>query len=244
MDTTWAADSTTHWEIGGNLTASRSSADYFPKAVELQKRIGAEGFVIVANSKAMNNVSPLKVIMSNSSFERDENAKALLDNAGALLASHVRKSSNPIYWSADKTEQNFIESPMPAKEVFLDNVSISGLAFPVHLGGKQSGMAIFFAPTIAISREMQIDIHRKVFVILRELLKIEMLVKSDSVYINARETECLQFAGNGMTSDEISEVLKLSVHTVNAHLSSATAKLDSVNRIQAIAKAIRLGLIR
>ena len=39
----------------------------------------------------------------------------------------------------------------------------------------------------------------------------------------------------------IAERLGLSVHTVNAYLGSATIKLDSVNRIQAIAKAIRLG---
>jgi DNA-binding CsgD family transcriptional regulator len=35
----------------------------------------------------------------------------------------------------------------------------------------------------------------------------------------------------------------LSVHTVNAYLGTATTKLDAVNRIQAIAKAIRLGYI-
>ena len=44
-------------------------------------------------------------------------------------------------------------------------------------------------------------------------------------------------------SEEIADHLKLSVHTVNAYLGSATIKLDSVNRIQAIAKAIRLGYI-
>lgn len=37
--------------------------------------------------------------------------------------------------------------------------------------------------------------------------------------------------------------LGLLAHTVNAYLGSATIKLDSVNRIQAIAKAIRLGYI-
>ena len=42
---------------------------------------------------------------------------------------------------------------------------------------------------------------------------------------------------------QIADKLGLSVHTVNAYLGSATIKLDSVNRIQAIAKAIRLGYI-
>jgi DNA-binding CsgD family transcriptional regulator len=50
-------------------------------------------------------------------------------------------------------------------------------------------------------------------------------------------------AGDGHISEEIGERLGLSVHTVNAYLGTAATKLDSVNRIQAIAKAIRLGYI-
>ncbi|MNL83431.1 HTH-type quorum sensing-dependent transcriptional regulator VjbR [compost metagenome] len=61
--------------------------------------------------------------------------------------------------------------------------------------------------------------------------------------LSDREVACLQLAGDGRISEEIAEKLGLSVHTVNAYLGSATIKLDSVNRIQAIAKAIRLGYI-
>jgi DNA-binding CsgD family transcriptional regulator len=243
LETSWSADSATHWEIGGNLNVNRSKADFFPKTVELQKRIGAAGFVIAVNSRALNSLSPLKVIMSNSSFDRDENANVVLESLGPALSAHVNNSPNPVYWTAGDQDASFITSTGPAKQIDAENAALSGLAFPVHLGGKQSGLAIYFSPSIKITREMLIDIHRKVFVILRELLKIEMLARTDSVSINNRETECLQYAGNGLTSDEISEMLNLSVHTVNAHLSSATTKLDSVNRIQAIAKAIRLGLI-
>mmetsp|Transcript_29554 Transcript_29554/g.38627 ORF Transcript_29554/g.38627 Transcript_29554/m.38627 type:complete len:248 (+) Transcript_29554:439-1182(+) len=243
LETSWSADSATHWEIGGNLSVNKSKADFFPKAVELQKRIGAAGFAIVVNSRALGNASPLKIIMSNSSFERDEYANSAIESLSATLSAHINKSPNPVYWTESGEDANFITSIGPAKPIDAEGAAVSGLAFPVHLGGKQSGMAIYFSPSIKITRDMLFDIHRKVFVILRELLKIEMLARTDSVSINVRETECLQYAGNGLTSDEISEMLNLSVHTVNAHLSFATTKLDSVNRIQAIAKAIRLGLI-
>ncbi|MBO6917722.1 MAG: hypothetical protein JJ858_04770 [Rhizobiaceae bacterium] len=238
LETTWSADSATHWEIGGNLNVNKSKADFYPKAVELQKRTGAAGFAMAVNTRALNNVSPLKIIMSNSSFDRDESANAVIDILGPALSNHINKSPNPVFWTSNDQGQKFIATSGPAKQIDAENAPISGLAFPVHLGGKQSGMAIYFSPSIKITREMLIDIHRKVFVIMRELLKIEMLARTDSVSINIRETECLQYAGNGLTSDEISEMLNLSVHTVNAHLSSATTKLDSVNRIQAIAKAI------
>jgi DNA-binding CsgD family transcriptional regulator len=62
--------------------------------------------------------------------------------------------------------------------------------------------------------------------------------------LNEREIVCLQMAGDGCISDAIAEKLGLSVHTVNAYLGTAATKLDAVNRIQAIAKAIRLGYIR
>jgi len=61
--------------------------------------------------------------------------------------------------------------------------------------------------------------------------------------LSDREIACLQMAGDGHISEEIAERMGLSVHTVNAYLGAATTKLDSVNRIQAIAKAIRLGYI-
>lgn len=228
---------------GGGLTSATSSADYFPKVVELQKRIGASGFVVVTTSKIAGSQSPVKIIMSNSSFERDQAANDVLDNMSHVIVSHVRKSSIPVFWRSNMHEKTAMEISRPARLITIENAGISGLGFPVHLGDRQSGMAVFFAPSIAITSEMQLDIHRKIYAIARELLKLESSAKGDNVPINAREAECLQHAGNGMTSDDIAEHLSLSVHTVNAHLGSATNKLDSVNRIQAIAKAIRLGLI-
>ena len=43
---------------------------------------------------------------------------------------------------------------------------------------------------------------------------------------------------------EIAEILGLSEHTINHYLNRATKKLDAVNRTQAVAKALRLGLIK
>ena len=42
----------------------------------------------------------------------------------------------------------------------------------------------------------------------------------------------------------IAEILTLSEHTVNHYLNRATKKLDTVNRTQAVAKALRIGLIK
>ena len=66
---------------------------------------------------------------------------------------------------------------------------------------------------------------------------------SSASAVSKRELECLKLTAAGRTSEDIARILGLSVHTANQYLTSAGAKLDAVNRMQAVAKAIRLGLI-
>jgi DNA-binding CsgD family transcriptional regulator len=62
--------------------------------------------------------------------------------------------------------------------------------------------------------------------------------------LNDREIDCLNWTAAGKTSAEIADILGLSEHTVNHYLNRATKKLDTVNRTQAVAKALRVGLIK
>ena len=62
--------------------------------------------------------------------------------------------------------------------------------------------------------------------------------------LTEREIDCLNWTAAGKTSAEIAEILKLSEHTVNHYLNRATKKLDTVNRTQAVAKALRVGIIK
>jgi DNA-binding CsgD family transcriptional regulator len=61
--------------------------------------------------------------------------------------------------------------------------------------------------------------------------------------LSPRELECLAWAAKGKTSWEISRVLTISEHTAIFHLRNATAKLGTVNRQQAVARSIQLGLL-
>ncbi len=61
--------------------------------------------------------------------------------------------------------------------------------------------------------------------------------------ITVRERECLKWAAAGKTSNEIASIVDLSEHTVNHYLNSCCKKLNCVNRIQAVAQAVRLSLI-
>jgi DNA-binding CsgD family transcriptional regulator len=61
--------------------------------------------------------------------------------------------------------------------------------------------------------------------------------------LSTREIECLRWAAAGKSSDEIAIILGISVYTVSSYFKTATRKLDSVNRMQAIARAMRMKLI-
>lgn len=59
-----------------------------------------------------------------------------------------------------------------------------------------------------------------------------------------RERECLLWASEGKTSWETGVILGISERTVNKHIDSAMVKLTCSSRVQAVVKAIRLGLIQ
>ncbi|KQP50794.1 autoinducer-binding protein [Methylobacterium sp. Leaf399] len=63
------------------------------------------------------------------------------------------------------------------------------------------------------------------------------------VRLAPREREALQWAAEGKTDWEIGEVMGISTHGVDFHLRSARSKLGTTNRTQAVAMALRRGLI-
>lgn len=63
------------------------------------------------------------------------------------------------------------------------------------------------------------------------------------ICLNTNEHNCLQLASHGLTSEEIGQELGLTTETVNAAVKTATKRLQARNRPQAVADAIRLGII-
>lgn len=68
-------------------------------------------------------------------------------------------------------------------------------------------------------------------------------VESSTVRMTPRELDVMQWASAGKTSWEIARILGITERTVKFHFTSVFVKLNVVNRSQAVAKAIRYGLI-
>jgi DNA-binding CsgD family transcriptional regulator len=61
--------------------------------------------------------------------------------------------------------------------------------------------------------------------------------------LTAREREVLAVLAEGASNKTIARRLGISVHTVKYHVASILEKLDATGRTDAVAHAVRLGLI-
>lgn len=115
--------------------------------------------------------------------------------------------------------------------------------FPVSDPDGQRGVMSFYGdrPVLVLHEMMELSmlsIH-----VFDRLYQISRSSQKPGEGLTDREIDCLNWTAAGKTSAEISEILGLSEHTVNHYLNRATRKLDTVNRTQAVAKALRTGII-
>ena len=67
--------------------------------------------------------------------------------------------------------------------------------------------------------------------------------RSVEIKLSDREIEVLRWAADGKTAWETSQIMGLSERTVNFFIAGATTRLNCVNKLHAVAKALRTGLI-
>ena len=61
--------------------------------------------------------------------------------------------------------------------------------------------------------------------------------------LTKREVEILRWTAQGKSSEEIANVLHLSINTINYHIKKSIAKLEAPNKTAAAVKASVLGLL-
>jgi len=184
------------------------------------------------------------------SFDSDYPATAVATKfiAGANgeeMVRHSGTSTAPRWWAddgiagSDAVFQNLAWAERAAPLA----PGTNGIAFPVHADRGHCGLVVFLGSTIALPEDMLYEIHARCFSLFAAVARIRPSDASRMRSISKRELECLKLTANGNTSEEIARLLKLSVHTANQYLTQSTQKLNAVNRNQAVAKALRLGLI-
>ncbi|MDO1581194.1 LuxR family transcriptional regulator [Rhizobium oryzicola] len=120
----------------------------------------------------------------------------------------------------------------------------TGAIFPVaDLAGRRAAVALFGeGPQFSVAQMMELGyIAGHLYERLATIRDVDAKINNS---LSEREVNCLTWTAAGKTSAEIANILDLSEHTVNHYLNRATKKLVAVNRTQAVAKALRLGIIQ
>lgn len=223
-----------------------SRSDFFPRLVAMQRFANARNFAVFkTNNSGLVSRRKLSCILDNFPTDSEITAAKILEEYGPIFLAHLETSSLPLFWNG-KGEAQTAETPDFA--AFVTRIKnralpVCGIALPVRLGSMGNGYTVFAANYLDVTSEIIIDLHARSHQMMMDLLVLDERRSAPDEVLSNREIACLQLAGDGLVSEEIANQLGLSVHTVNAYLASATVKLDSVNRIQTIAKAIRLGYI-
>lgn len=166
------------------------------------------------------------------------------------------KTTLPVWWGVEAGHE-----PKAGANIRYDDVDVdhfnrcyhytgvrNGIAVPIR--GKQGGFGyVSFMDDDAITLEQWrcledgsrlMSLGYAFYEALSDYLDPENRIEKP---LSSRERECLALAAQGYTLDETADALNISRSTVRYHLENCTIKLDVEKRIQAISKALSLGLL-
>ncbi len=176
---------------------------------------------------------------------RAERTSALADALGERVARRAVESTRPFWWA--ETELSPIALSLSrciwAERMAVPGSTGSAVALPLTAEREDDGLIVFSGDAIALTMSSLADMHARCMALFALVARLRPNVAAALPVMSRREIECLKLTANGHTSEEIAGRLGLSVHTANQYLTNSTQKLDATNRVHAVAKALRLGLI-
>jgi DNA-binding CsgD family transcriptional regulator len=158
--------------------------------------------------------------------------------------AHCLKSPEPLIWT-----QNIFENGMSMWEEAKGFGLSYGISIATHdISGVKSMLSLVRDKPILESEARHISAMTKVLSSCAHFATAKIANQfirnpENSPKLTHQETECLKWISRGKTSWEVSRIMNVSEPTVNFHVKNSITKLDANNRPQALAIAVRLGLI-
>jgi LuxR family transcriptional regulator, quorum-sensing system regulator BjaR1 len=158
--------------------------------------------------------------------------------------ARVKSNPAPFFWN--ELDTCLLDDPMARR------VMDEGLEFGLKEGFTVSLITLEGQPVVwslgGPHLEMVPDTRAMLTLIANYATARAIVLKQESqpekpIVLSAREREALQWAAEGKGDWEIGEVMNISEHGADKHMRSVRAKLGAINRTQAVAEAIRRGLI-
>lgn len=210
-----------------------------PDAIRRLRRaaasVDADGFALFFVGRGLG-VAKLMPCFDESFPARSVIAPGLMGQAAEPLLRHIAGSSLPAAWGMAASQPHLVGLPT----ILADRM---GLVLPVSADPAHSGVFVLTGEDLQVDASGIEELHLTCFEIFTTVAQLKSNSITSASSISRRELECLVLTAAGRTSEDTARILGLSIHTANQYLTTAAGKLDAVNRTQAVAKAIRLGLI-
>lgn len=131
-----------------------------------------------------------------------------------------------------------------AIDLFCKHEMPRGIYFPVHDSVGSRAAIVFSGDRKPAEIDEMLQLSMISTLLYERISQLKYADEKPGEDLTEREIECLILTSTGKTSAEIAEALNVSEHSVNHYLNRAAKKLGTANRTQAVAKALRIGLIR
>ncbi len=139
----------------------------------------------------------------------------------------------------------------PQQQEFVDRISQAGLldmmALPIYGPFDFDTFATLHIGRPFVIEEDRLMIERIVAVLEATNRRLGQLAEggvAEKIGLSERETEVLKWMGQSKSNGDIATILTISIGTVDTYVRRIFAKLGTNDRIAAVLKGVRLGLIR
>jgi DNA-binding CsgD family transcriptional regulator len=205
---------------------------------------GAEGFSLFTVSCAADD-RPVTPLMDSAYPRMSKRTELLALLLGDRFARRAKATTQPCWWAGD--DDWLIAASLTrclwAERVPAPDGMPAALVLPLVDENNHASVVVLWGNRIALSMPALADMQARCLSLFARLVRLQPQPARAAPPISRRELECLRLTANGQTSEEIAATLGLSVHTANQYLTNSTQKLNAMNRMHAVAKALRLGLI-
>jgi DNA-binding CsgD family transcriptional regulator len=228
-------------------TANGAPGEAFADVARCFRQIGEEAG---ADDFSLFLVSPadcgrLTPFMDASHPQISKKTELLALTLGDRFALRMSGTTQPCWWAEgnDSRTAASLARCLWAERITAPQGMGPALALSLVDERDQAGAIVLSGDRIELSMPALADIQARCLTLFSRMTGLRKAAPGIAPSISRRELECLVLTANGQTSEEIAARLGLSVHTANQYLTNSTHKLNAVNRMHAVAKAMRMGLI-
>ncbi len=226
------------------IQSLQSQFDVFRFLKRTADLFGFKGFLVLRLPLETSLLLSENAVISNlpAEFMNEFDRLGLMRGCGFFLK--LRQSTVPVAFDfASVAEDRPAELVESARHLFAQFNYAQGFCMPVHDATGQRNAILFVGERSAMTYNEIVELTIICLHAFQKLMDVSVAAAKDVQVLTARELDCLRWTAAGKTSSDIAAILSLSEHTVNHYLNRAAKKLDTVNRTQAVAKALRRGLI-